>query len=156
MAAAVRKRRPLTPAQQYLNLSVNPICPGHGASGPSGLVWRFQTSPDPLGRLYDLRIAQAPRRRPRVYVDAPDLRGIAGGRRLPHVYSQSPVSLCLYLPGTGEWEPWMPIDRTLVPWSILWLGYFEDWLHSDDWKGGGVHPLAREPRRSPRGQRPAP
>ncbi|MCJ2130987.1 hypothetical protein [Methylobacterium sp. E-045] len=143
MAAAIRSRRFLTPAQHHLNLKANPICKGRGASGPGGLSWQFTTSPDPLGRLYDLRIVQAPRRSPQVFVDAPDLRAIAGGRKLPHVYSQSPVSLCLYLPGTGEWEPWMLLDRTVVPWSILWLRYYEEWLFSDDWKGGGMHPPSR-------------
>lgn len=33
----------------------------------------------------------------------------------------------------------MRIDQTMVPWSILWLFYFEEWLVSNDWKGGGVH-----------------
>jgi hypothetical protein len=25
-------------------------------------------------------------------------------------------------------------------WATLWLFYFEEWLASDDWKGGGMHP----------------
>ena len=24
--------------------------------------------------------------------------------------------------------------------DALWLFYFEEWLASDDWKGGGMHP----------------
>ena len=27
-----------------------------------------------------------------------------------------------------------------MPWAALWLFYFEEWLGSDDWKGGGEHP----------------
>ena len=34
----------------------------------------------------------------------------------------------------------MSISGTIVPWTILWLFYFEEWLMSDEWKGGGVHP----------------
>jgi hypothetical protein len=34
----------------------------------------------------------------------------------------------------------MRIDLTIVPWAMLWLFYFEEWLSSSDWKGGGVHP----------------
>ena len=34
----------------------------------------------------------------------------------------------------------MRIDQTIVPWTILWLFYFEEWLDSNEWKGGGVHP----------------
>jgi hypothetical protein len=32
------------------------------------------------------------------------------------------------------------IDQTIVPWAALWLFYFEEWLSSDQWKGGGEHP----------------
>jgi hypothetical protein len=46
----------------------------------------------------------------------------------------------------------MRIDNTIVPWAILWLFYFEEWLWSDEWKGGGEHPVvsdlpARRPKR---------
>jgi hypothetical protein len=34
----------------------------------------------------------------------------------------------------------MRLDLTVVPWTALWLFYFEEWLASDDWKGGGMHP----------------
>jgi hypothetical protein len=34
----------------------------------------------------------------------------------------------------------MRLDHTIVPWTALWLFYFEEWLISNDWKGGGVHP----------------
>ena len=47
--------------------------------------------------------------------------------------------LCLYLPKTGEWHDRRLLSGTIVPWSILWLLYFEEWLASDDWKGGGAH-----------------
>ena len=65
---------------------------------------------------------------------------LAGGRRIPHLYQQKPPRLCLYLPRTYEWQSWMRLDQTIVPWTALWLFYFEEWLASDDWKGGGMHP----------------
>jgi hypothetical protein len=46
----------------------------------------------------------------------------------------------LYLPKTCEWQSWMRLDQTLVPWATLWLFYFEEWLVSGNWKGGGMHP----------------
>jgi hypothetical protein len=73
-------------------------------------------------------------------VDRPDLVELSGGRRLPHVYAQKPPRLCLYFPSSGEWAAEMRIDQTIVPWTILWLFYFEEWLDSNEWKGGGVHP----------------
>ena len=37
-------------------------------------------------------------------------------------------------------SPSTRISETIVPWTFLWLWYFEEWLASDVWKGGGVHP----------------
>jgi hypothetical protein len=77
---------------------------------------------------------------PDAFIDAPDLRALSAGRRIPHLYQQKPTRLCLYLPRTFQWQPWMRIDQTIVPWTVLWLYYFEEWLDSDEWKGGGEHP----------------
>ena len=65
---------------------------------------------------------------------------LAGDRRLPHVYQQNPPLLCVYRPTKGEWTSRMRLDQTIVPWTSLWLFYFEEWLASNEWKGGGEHP----------------
>jgi len=44
------------------------------------------------------------------------------------------------LPGTGEWTTSKVLADTVVPWTSLWLLFFEEWLWSDEWKGGGIHP----------------
>jgi hypothetical protein len=75
---------------------------------------------------------------------------LACGRDLPHVY-RNPTRLCLYLPRTPEWQPWMRLDQTVVPWTSLWLFYFEDWLDSGEWKGGVMHPA--DAPRTRRGRR---
>jgi hypothetical protein len=77
---------------------------------------------------------------PEAFVDTPDLVELANGRRIPHVYSDRPLRLCLYLPCALDWQKHLRIDETVVPWTYLWLGYFEEWLWSGEWKGGGVHP----------------
>ena len=41
----------------------------------------------------------------------------------------------------------MRLDQTIVPWAILWLFYFEEWLSSNEWKGGGMHPEEKKGRR---------
>jgi hypothetical protein len=76
----------------------------------------------------------------------PHLPSLAEGRKIPHVFQQDPTRLCLYLPRSGEWAPNMWISETFVPWSFLWLYYFEDWLFTSEWKGGGVHPKERYDR----------
>ncbi len=136
--------RPLTPAQQYLALRSNPEHEGDGKLHRNILTWHFPVIPTPLSRLYRARIDYRQGKPPAVYVDTPDLVALADGRPLPHVYEQSPPRLCLYLPNSREWGPWMRLDQTIVPWTALWLFYFEAWLLSGEWSGGGVHPSTRE------------
>jgi hypothetical protein len=132
--------RPLTAAQQFVNLRSNPICSGTGVLRAGLLVWRYRAYPTPLSRMYQLRIHYRQDDVPQVFVEDPDLVSLAEGRRLPHVYEQRPARLCLYLPRAREWSRWMHIDKTIVPWAALWLFYFEEWLDSYEWKGGGEHP----------------
>lgn len=139
--------RPLTAAQQFANLRRNPICAGTGVLHAGRLIWHYTASPTPLSRNYQLRIDYRQGDVPQVFVDDPDLVILAEGRRLPHVYEQKPTRLCLYLPRTREWSGCMRIDQTIAPWAALWLFYFEEWLDSDAWKGGGEHPLST-PRRA--------
>lgn len=132
--------RPLTIAHQFLALGSNPVCPGSGELKRERLVWRYPVRPSALSRSYDARIEYRQGGRPAVYVDRPDLHDLAEGRPLPHVYSDFPPKLCLYLPGAFEWSRQDRLDLTMVPWTALWLFYFEEWLWSDEWKGGGMHP----------------
>ena len=138
--------RPLTAAQQFLNLRKNPICAGSGTLHAGRLVWRFLAAPTPLSREYALCIDYRQGETPRVFVEDPDLTVLAEGRRLPHVYQQKPSQLCLYLPRVGEWGASMRIDQTIVPWALLWLFYFEEWLTSNEWKGDGEHPGNTQPQ----------
>jgi hypothetical protein len=77
-------------------------------------------------------------------VVSPNLNELADGRHLPHVYSTKPVRLCLFDPQTAEWSPSAAIADTIVPWIYEWLFFFEEWLVSDEWKGGGRHPEVRD------------
>jgi len=132
------RRRALTAAQQFVNLRGNPVCRGDGILQAGRFTWRYSATPSPLSRDYDIRIEF--NGWPEIFVECPDLHVLAGGRRIPHLYEQKPPRLCLYLPKTYEWQSWMRLDQTVVPWATLWLFYFEEWLESDDWKGGGMHP----------------
>jgi hypothetical protein len=138
----------LTAVQQLVNLKINPICEGSGTVRLGKLTWEFLAQPDQLSRVYKARIEYQHGGVPQVYVLDPDLSALAEGRKLPHVYQQQPAKLCLYLPGTGDWSPAKRISETIVPWTFLWLWYFEEWLASGAWKGGGLHlPEPAEPKR---------
>jgi hypothetical protein len=137
---ARRGGRPsLTPAQQYAFLRASRVGHGTGQLNAIGLLWEYTDRPTLLSREYLLRIEYRRGDTPRVFVKDPDIAALTGGRDTPHVY-KDPLRLCLYLPRSGEWDATKRIDETFVPWALVWLYYFEEWLASDKWKGGGVHP----------------
>lgn len=135
------ERPDLTPAQQYLLLKNGRVGNGTGSLDATGLVWEYKERPTPLSREYTVRIEYKRGGIPQVFIKDPDIIALAGDRAddIPHTY-KDPLCLCLYLPGSGEWDGKMRIDQTLVRWASVWLFYFEEWLASNDWKGGGVHP----------------
>ncbi len=132
-------RPDLTLAQQFLFLRSNPICKGQGKLTANSLTWNYPVRPTPLSREYHVRVTLDRRAPPKTVVLEPDLELLAGDRRLPHVY-RDPLQLCLYFPKEREWTGSMRLDKSVVPWAAAWLFYFEEWLASDSWKGGGVHP----------------
>ena len=136
------RARALTVAEQYGCLHANPLSHGRGSLRAGRLRWQFHATPTALSRRYTMDLSYRQGCRPRLVVVDPDLVELAGGRRIPHVYDEEPraVDLCVYLPRTREWDPSMRLDQTIIPWGIVWLFYFEEWLASDDWKGGGEHP----------------
>ncbi|PKP68481.1 MAG: hypothetical protein CVT82_15195 [Alphaproteobacteria bacterium HGW-Alphaproteobacteria-4] len=145
-------RRALTAAKQYHLLQARNRFPGRGSLRAGQLTWVTDVAPTPLSRDYRVRLKYQQGGTPEIYVDDPDLSLLADGDWLPHVYSQVPARLCLYLPGTREWTLADAFDETVLPWAVLWLYYFEDWLTGGmtEWRGGGEHPRARPPRSKPR------
>ena len=62
----------------------------------------------------------------------------------PHIYfnkadPQNP-RLCLYDPQERSWGPEEYIAETIIPWAGDWLFFFEGWLATGEWEGGGRHP----------------
>lgn len=134
----------LTAAQQYASLQTARLSGAHGSLRMGRLTWEFKAQPLPISRLYRVRIQYRQGATPGALVIAPDLEELADGRDLPHVYQQRPTRICLYMPGTGEWSPDKRIVDTIVPWAVLWLFYFEDWLVTGEWSGGGEHPKVKD------------
>lgn len=145
-------RNPLTLPQQYLFLRKSKTVAGEGVLGPRRLEWHFHAQPTPLSRTYQVTLVLERDGTPDVRVVDPALRLLAGERDLPHIY-HDPDRLCLYLPGTGQWDARKRLDLTIIPWTHLWLIYFEEWLVSDDWKGGGKHPGEDDPNEGNRALR---
>ncbi len=130
----------LSPEQQWIRLKSSPICRGHGVVRHGELAWNFDAQPNPLCRVYLIQIRFKRLGSPSVIVLNPNLSELAGNRHLPHVYSSTPARLCLHVPKNNEWTLQKSIADTIVPWTYLWLAYFEHWLATDEWLGGGKHP----------------
>jgi hypothetical protein len=117
--------------------------------GGRELVYRLPLSPSEASRVYICELHVPPGKdSPRMIVVEPDLRVLAGGRKLPHIYpfDGRGVYLCLWKPKYKEWDWSMRLSETYIPWTLRWLWYFEDWLQSDDWAGSGEHPDITRPR----------
>ena len=52
--------------------------------------------------------------------------------------------LCLFW---KNWDATMPLANTIVPWVADWLYYYEVWLFTGEWEGGGIHFDDRKPYR---------
>jgi hypothetical protein len=106
------------------------------ASSRQRAVWRGTLQPTELSNVYTVEIAYTLAQRPDVRVLDPQLEVHPNRKRLPHVYPGN--KLCLYT--FGEWYPGLYIANTIVPWISLWLFFYEIWLLTGKWKGGGTHP----------------
>jgi hypothetical protein len=114
--------------------------------GGKELIFSLELSPTAASRIYTCEIHLRPGLSiPKIFVVNPDLRALAGARDLPHIYTHNGrgTRLCLWRPMRQEWHWSMKLSETCIPWTLRWLWYFEDWLHSNEWAGGGEHPDLR-------------
>jgi hypothetical protein len=108
------------------------------------LVCRGIIRPTPLNSPYRVRIEYRTGEPPLAWVEEPRLRRLNPDEPIPHTYAGDGPGEddrpCLYLPGSGEWSSDKKLALTVVPWLSLWLFYYESWLATGEWQGGGVHP----------------
>jgi hypothetical protein len=143
----------------------------HGGSGGivvvgdrAQLLWQYRARPTPLSRAYSLLLFYEAGRAPEVFAMEPDLHRLVGDAEIPHLYYRDRkgerlelTKLCLFYPKNDEWRDDMLLANTVIPWSNMWLFYFEDWLATGVWNGGGVHPVgAAAPKFWPRQRRGIP
>lgn len=107
------------------------------------LLFKAGIAPGDFGRLYQCLLRMKPdSQQPDVIVLEPDLSMLAGGRKIPHTYAYEGkgTRLCLWWPKGRDWIPTMKMADTFIPWTAEWLHYFELWLSTGEWLGGGEHP----------------
>lgn len=85
---------------------------------------------------------------PRVQVLSPELELHEDYEEgpLPHVYwnrdDLKRSFLCLFRPDIPQWTPEDLLANTTVHWASEWLYFYEGWLVTKKWFGGGWHPPA--------------
>lgn len=111
--------------------------------GTETMTWVGNVSPDAFSPNYLLRIVYTQLDSPAVHVLAPEFRRFRE-EPLPHVYPGR--RLCLYDPRVRprQWDPWMWIADTTLPWAVMWIYYYEIWAMTGVWHGGGNHPDVKE------------
>lgn len=105
--------------------------------GPE-VSWLGDITPTASSEKYQVRITYRLGLPPQVYIVSPELQNAPDGTPTPHTYPGK--RLCLYFPEAKEWDSSMAIGRTMVPWAALWLYFYEVWLATGKWEGGGKHP----------------
>ncbi len=100
----------------------------------SQYIWRGTLQPSPLSEVYTVEIRYRFGESPHVVIISPPLRK-RGKEPIPHLYANA--SLCLYT--SGQWSGRDFIALTIVPWTVLWLYYYEAWHATGEWLGGGMH-----------------
>ena len=129
------KPRPLTPAQQgYFIALAYPEFRITDSRNELRCVGVLQ--PSVTSDRYTIQLEYAVPERPRVTVLQPTLRLAAGRTKLPHVFDGK--ELCLHL--STDWNPELRISEFVMPWISLWLIFYETWLVTGEWLGGGHEP----------------
>lgn len=105
------------------------------------LCWLGKVKPTAFSKEYNLIILYKINKAPEIWVIGDELEKIED-KNFPHIYDKKidkkMVRICLYR--NYEFNHSMYLSNTIVPWAIEWLYYYELWLLTDKWLGGGVHP----------------
>ena len=91
-----------------------------------------------LTRRYRIRIEYRREYHPHAYVVEPSLE--LRRPKQPVAHTIGPKEPCLYTKERGDWNSRMFIGQTIVPWLMEWLVFYELWLATGTWYGGGTLP----------------
>jgi hypothetical protein len=93
--------------------------------------------PTIVSKSYDVKICYDKYSGVDVYVINEKLEVAKNRKKLPHVYSHPEQKLCLFSWKKRQWTKEKLISTTIIPWASEWLEFYELWLISGKWLGGG-------------------
>lgn len=110
------------------------------------LTWHAKVKPTVFSEEYSLKMEYKMGKYPSVWLLNAKIDE-EQGKSIPHHYhineKEKTIELCLFKPKLKEWMKHYPISRTIIPWAIEWLYYYEIWCVTGEWQGGGAHPTAK-------------
>lgn len=105
------------------------------------LIWFGKVKPTPLSREYNVALIYSESQAPKVWTLGKEIPKI-DDPNLPHKYDVDPannmVQICLYR--NREFTKDKFLANTIIPWTVEWLYFYEIWLATGEWCGGGEHP----------------
>jgi len=103
------------------------------------LEWVGFLRPTPFSGSYKIKIEYLLGESPKIYVLEPKrLVMPEGQKRLKHVYDQKSQQLCLFYPDGFQWNRNRLLADTILLWASEWLFFYEIWVETGEWKGGGT------------------
>lgn len=105
------------------------------------LEWFGIIKPTALSREYNIKISYKLGKRPEVILYGNNIEGL-NKIGFPHHFKikrkKQEVSLCLHL--SKEFNDSLSISDVIIPWTQEWLYFYEIWLFTGIWNGGGHNP----------------
>lgn len=90
--------------------------------------------PLPACREYQFRLEYRVPKKPKVWIEDPPLVRRSPDEPIPHTYGDDRP--CLFYP--SEFRSDQLLARTIIPWLMEWLVFYEAWLATGVWLGGGI------------------
>jgi hypothetical protein len=100
------------------------------------LIWRQTVKSSPLGGRYLIEVRWLGVGKAHVLVVSPRISH-PEGKRIPHTYPDIDGLVCMCLHLSEEWSGRQSIASTVIYWAIEWLYYYELWVATGEWHGGG-------------------
>ena len=118
-----------TAAQQHARIKARfPQFELVGYGTKAAWLGRFEPRP---GSVYKIRIEYGVAGTPKALLVDPEMR-----EGCPHTYGRG--QMCVYWPKDPDNPGWQEdswIADTILPWSALWIHYYELWLETGEWLG---------------------
>lgn len=115
------------------------------------LYWHGKVKPTSVSKEYYLKLEYRMGKYPKAWL-IKEVLDEKTAYYIPHHYAvdvkEGTIELCLFKPKMKEWMKHYPLSKTIIPWAIEWIYYYEIWQITGEWKGGGDHPTPKDCKNS--------